>query len=183
MASVETGAVPFVVALAKKYLAEVCIRSRSRVRVGDDVGDGLGQACEMGPIDVVGTRHVSGAERGPQSVRQIGEVVIRNKDVAKSLLLLFRERQERGLPNRTVLNAARYGEVRADRRSSFGRVRQHSDWSESAEHGHIGGRLRSRLEVHRTAQRSQHPKCLACHVVTLKFPVCAFSSPRRQHYV
>ena len=92
IALAETCVFPFVVALAKKYLPEPEFAPSGRVRVGNDVSDSRGQAGEMRPIDVVGARQISGAERGPQAVRQFGEVPLGDKDITQRLLLLFRER-------------------------------------------------------------------------------------------
>ena len=119
-ASSETGVFPSVVALAKKYLPEFGIRVRRRVRVGDEVGDGLRNAGEMLAVGVVGARQIGRAERRAEPVGEIGEIAVGDEGVLERLLLLIGKGQKRRLPDGAGLDAAGDGEVRGQRR--FARV-------------------------------------------------------------
>ena len=57
------------------------------------------------------TRLIGRAQGRAKAVRQLGEIAVGDEGVAQRLLLLFRERQQGGLPNGARLDPAGDGEV------------------------------------------------------------------------
>jgi hypothetical protein len=99
------------IAIGEEIFGGVRIGSRCRVGVGDHLCDGLGDAGEALPIEIVRARLIGRAHGRAEAVRQLGEIAVGDEGVAQRLLLLFRERQQGGLPDDSRLDSAGHGEV------------------------------------------------------------------------
>ncbi len=142
-------------AVGEEIFAGVRIRSACRVGIGDHVRDGLGDAGEALPVEIMRARLISRAQGRAKTVRQLHEIAVGDEGVAQSLLLLFRERQQRGLANGAGLDAAGDGEVRAQSRHSVCGVGEGGDGSQALESGHVGHALRvGRGGAHHKGQKA-----------------------------
>ena len=141
-------------AVGEEIFAGVRIRSRRRVGVSDDLVDGLGDAGESLPIEIMRARLIGRPERRAQAVRQLGQIAVGDKGVAKRLLLLFGERQQGGLPYDSSLDSAGDGVVGGQRGPAVRAARQGGDRGQASESGHVGRALRvGRDDAHRQARQ------------------------------
>jgi len=149
--------------VGEEVLAGVGVRAGDSLRVGNDIGDRLRQLGVLLGIYIVRAGDVAVAQRGAQTVGEIGDVSAGDEGVLERLLLLLGERQQCGLLNRACLDAAGDAVVCAESRSALSGAGECGDWSESCEHILNRGRLSPSREGTERIGCRHNPSCFVRH--------------------
>ena len=132
--------------VADRFVAEEVFRAagiplRGFVGVGDEIGDGRGDAGEVAAAGVIRLCRVGGCEFAAEAVGQFCGVAIGDEDILQCLKLLVLEGEQGGLGELAGLDGAGDGEIRVEGGLAGWGAEQGGDRGQSAQSVEIGGGL------------------------------------------